>query len=242
MTLEWLSNDFWANEGHGELRVVDDSVHISTILNQIFQCKLKAKKNHEKSLTRSSDPSGQSGSPSQRHLLVMQKLSEHLKSVSGGQVVGGHPFSSLWSPQSSSPSQRQRFCIHRPLPQVNSSERQVSSMMADTNRKKWEREKERKKILIKFSLTKYICLIEWKLNVFFGGVVCSCSRCVWEMRCGFWINFGVSENVCVCSGECLMKMVLWCDNGLKWIILWNLMNIQRDVCSIQIDTSSAIRC
>lgn len=95
---------------------------------------------NKKPLTRSSDPSGQSGSPSQRHLLVMQKLSEHLNSVSGGQVVGGHPRSSLISPQSSSPSQRQRFCMQRPFPQVNSSERQVSSI----DGRKAQREKKNK--------------------------------------------------------------------------------------------------
>lgn len=92
-------------------------------------------KKKNKPLTRSSDPSGQSGSPSQRHLLVIQKLSEHLKSVSGGQVVGGHPCSSLESPQSSSPSQRQRFCMQRPFPQVNSSDRQVSSRCYKKNEK-----------------------------------------------------------------------------------------------------------
>lgn len=103
--------------------------NFSTLFDLCSNCTTKTKRQHnlQKPLTLSSDPSGQSGSPSQRHLFVMQKLSEHLKSVSGGQVVGGHPCSSLISPQSSSPSQRQRFCMQRPFPQVNSSERQVSS-------------------------------------------------------------------------------------------------------------------
>lgn len=79
-------------------------------------------------LTNSSDPSGQSVSPSQRHLAVIQRLSAHIKSVTDEQFVFGQLISSLISPQSSSLSQRQRFCMHRPLLHVNSSERHVSSI------------------------------------------------------------------------------------------------------------------
>jgi len=59
--------------------------------------------------TSSSEPSGQSRSPSQRHLDVMQKFSEQLNSESGAQGVFGQSFSSELSPQSSSRSQTQRF-------------------------------------------------------------------------------------------------------------------------------------
>ena len=75
----------------------------------------------------SSDPSWQSASPSQRHLNVMQKFSEQLNSVVGLQGVLGQSLSSEPSPQSSSRSQTQRLWMHLPFPQVNSSERQVSS-------------------------------------------------------------------------------------------------------------------
>lgn len=83
--------------------------------------------------TSSSEPSGQSRSPSQRHLDVMQKFSEQLNSESGAHGVFGQSFSSELSPQSSSRSHTQRFCMHFPLAQVNSSERQVSSGHAQGN-------------------------------------------------------------------------------------------------------------
>jgi hypothetical protein len=80
--------------------------------------------------TSSSEPSGQSRSPSQRHLDVMQKFSEQLNSVSGAHGVFGQSLSSESSPQSSSRSHTQRFWMHFPFAQVNSSERHVSSVHA----------------------------------------------------------------------------------------------------------------
>lgn len=77
--------------------------------------------------TSSSEPSGQSRSPSQRHLDVMHKLSEQLNSEPGAHGVFGQFFSSELSPQSLSRSHIQRFWMHFPLAQVNSSERHVSS-------------------------------------------------------------------------------------------------------------------
>lgn len=83
--------------------------------------------NYSRKLTFSSDPSGQSCSPSQRHLDVMQYFSEHWNCFTGSHIFGEQLASSLPSPQSSSRSHTHRFCIHRPLLQVNSSERHVLS-------------------------------------------------------------------------------------------------------------------
>lgn len=78
-------------------------------------------------LTLSSEPSGQSSSPSHRHFAVTQYFSEHWNCLIGSHFVGKHLASSEPSPQSSSRSQTHRLWIQRPLLQVNSSERQVSS-------------------------------------------------------------------------------------------------------------------
>lgn len=77
--------------------------------------------------TFSSDPSGQSCSPSHRHFEVMQYFSEHWNCLIGSHFAGVHFASSEPSPQSSSRSHTHLLWIHLPLLQVNSSERQVSS-------------------------------------------------------------------------------------------------------------------
>lgn len=78
-------------------------------------------------LTISSVASGQSRSPSQRHLLVMQYPFPHAKSFSGLHLFSGHFLSSLPSPQSSSRSQSHFFLMQLPLSQENSSGVQVWS-------------------------------------------------------------------------------------------------------------------
>lgn len=86
-------------------------------------------------LTLSSDPSGQSSSPSQRHFAVTQYFSEHWNCLMGSHFAGVHLASSDPSPQSSSRSHTHRLWMQRPLLQVNSSERQVSSVKSQESLK-----------------------------------------------------------------------------------------------------------
>lgn len=94
-------------------------------------------------LTRSSEASAQSGSPSQTQRLAMQAPLEQVCSATASHGTTGQLRSSLPSPQSSSWSHTQRFWMQPPLPQVNSSERHVWSVTQWVRRER-ERERERK--------------------------------------------------------------------------------------------------